>query len=210
MRKILFLSGCLVCVLTQALFAQERIEAPLWNVGDRWVFSQGITAEVNETNHEGYIVRLPNEKILFDRSTLNRTFRLSQGRQEPYKDSQRRLFDFPLVIGKRWKDKYSAVLKWEDTYASRTTGVTPGEETIFFENYRVLGLEDVEVQAGKFKALKIEYTRQWTSPTAGNMEGKAWYWYAPDVKHIVKYEYGKNQMWSKETNWELVSFTVAK
>lgn len=210
MKKVLF-SGCLVLLFTQVLFAQEKIEAPAWNVGDKWVFSQGMTVEVIDTGHEGYIVRLLNERIVFDKSTLNRTFILLQGRQEPYpyKDSQRRLFDFPLTIGKRWKGKYSAVLKWEDTYTSKTTGPTLGEDTTFFESYRVIGWEDVEVQAGRFKAIKIEYTRGWTTPT-GNNEGKAWYWYAPEVKFLVKYQYDKNKAWSKQTNWELISFALAK
>ena len=209
MRKVLF-SGCLVLLLAQVVFAQERIEAPTWRVGDKWAFSQGMTAEVIAAGREGYTVRLSNERIVFDTSTLNRTFRLVPGKREPYKDSQRRLFDFPLVIGKRWKDKYSAVLKWEDTYSSRTTGPILGEETIIFENYRVLGWEDVEVRAGQFKAIRIEYSREWISPATGNKEGKAWYWYAPDVKYLVKYQYDKNQMWSKEANWELISFDLAK
>ena len=49
MRKVLF-SGSLVLVFTQVLFAQEKIEAPAWNMGDKWVFSQGMTVEVIDTD----------------------------------------------------------------------------------------------------------------------------------------------------------------
>ena len=66
----------------------------------------------------------------------------------------------------------------------------------YHETFRVLGWEEVEVRAGKFKAIKLEYkielslrgTMGWFSGT----ESKAWYWYSPEVKNFVKCQYEKD------------------
>jgi len=118
--------------------------------------------------------------------------------------------DFPLTIGKTWKDTYSEALKWEDTHMSRYTGPSLGDETQIFENYKVLGWEEVEVRAGRFKAVKVEYKKGWSSPGTGMVEGKAWYWYSPEVKYVVKYQYDKSPMWSRFSNLELISFELMK
>ena len=41
MKKIAFLVGCLILFVAPTVFAQEKVEAPVWNVGDKWVFTQG-------------------------------------------------------------------------------------------------------------------------------------------------------------------------
>ena len=89
-------------------------------------------------------------------------------------------------------------------------GPSLGDETQIFENYKVLGWEEVEVRAGKFKAVKIEYKKCWSFPGTGMVEGKAWYWYSPEVKYVIKYQYDKSPMWSRFTNWELISFELMK
>ena len=40
MRKMMIV-GSLILFLPAIVFAQEKIEAPIWNVGDKWVFTQG-------------------------------------------------------------------------------------------------------------------------------------------------------------------------
>jgi hypothetical protein len=49
-------------------------------------------------------------------------------------------------------------------------------------NGKVVGWEDVEVPAGKFKALRLEFDR------SGQMRGSASesVWYAPEAKAVVK------------------------
>jgi len=209
MKRIL-LSGVLILLCAQMVFAQEKIEAPAWNVGDKWVFTQGMKMEVLEADENGYVVEFPNQTLLFGKSTPNKVFTVQGKRKEPYRGNQRRLLDFPLTIGKTWKDTYSEALKWEDTYTSRIGGSSLGDETQIFENYRVLGWEEVELRAGKFKAVKIEYRKGWSSPGTGMVEGKAWYWYSPEVKCVIKYQYDKSPMWGKFTNWELISFELMK
>ncbi len=212
MKKILF-SGCLVLLVAHMVWAQEKIEAPVWNVGDKWVFTIGRKMEVIRTDENGYVVELANQAVILEKSTLNRIFTLRGKKREVYKESQRRLFDFPLTIGKSWKDRYIAQLGAEDISLNTGKSVVftlGGDETIVFENYKVFGWEEVEVEAGKFKAIKMEYKREWDSSPGGMREGKAWYWYSPEVKNMVKVQYEKNQMWSKENDWELISFHLTR
>jgi hypothetical protein len=87
------------------------------------------------------------------------------------------------------------------------------------ETFRVLGWEEVEVRAGKFKAIKLEYKIEtfvrelgWTP----RGESKAWYWYSPEMKNFVKcqYEKGYKEALSEgkgaRADWELVSYELKK
>ena len=209
MKKIIF-SAWFILLFAQMVCAQEKIEAPIWNVGDKWISTGGMTMEVIGKDEDSYKVRFQKEILLLERSTLNRVYPVQGKKRQTYKGAQRRLLDFPLTIGKRWKDNYSTQLKWEDEYTSKSGGRSIGDETQIFESYRVLGWEDVEVQAGHFKAMKIEYKREWSSPDGGMREGKAWYWYSAEVKNFVKVQYDKSQIWSQYHDVELESFTLTK
>jgi hypothetical protein len=209
MKRTIF-TGALIFLCAQMVFGQEKIETPIWNVGDKWTFTQGMKMEVLETDENSYIIDFSNQTMVFGKSNLNKLFILQGKKREPYRGNQKRFLDFPLVIGKSWKDHYSETLKWEDTYTGRTTGSALGNETQIFENYKVFGWEDVEVRPGKFKAIKIEYRKGWTSPETGIVEGKAWYWYSPEVKNVIRYQYDKSPMWAKFSNWELVSYYLMK
>ncbi len=210
MKKFLF-PGLLILFFGQMILAQDKIEAPTLNVGDKWVFSDGITIQVIGKDENGYKVKFQKETFLFDKSTLNRIYPVEGKKRQINRIALRKLLDFPLVVGKKWKDNYSAQLKWEEGHNSaRNTGTTSGDETQIFESYRVLGWEDVEVQAGRFKALKIEYKREWSSPIGGMREGKAWYWYSPEVKNVIRLQFDKSQIWSQYYGVELESFDLAK
>jgi hypothetical protein len=85
----------------------------------------------------------------------------------------------------------------------------------YSENFSPLGWEDVEIRAGKFKTLKLEYKRKQTGSTSGWGDGDEiinHYWYSPDVKYFVKCQYDKDWMKGlKELfNWELTSFQLKK
>jgi hypothetical protein len=207
-KMVIILSGWLILFCAHIALAQDKIEAPVWNVGDKWVFNSGITMEVIKADENGYVVRYPGETRIFERKTLNRIYMLRGKKQERYREAERRLLNFPLTIGKEWKDRYLATLKWEDGFSGSLTG--GGGETLIFENYKALGWEEVEVEAGKLRALKMEYKREWDSPATGRKEGKVWYWYSPEVKYLIKAQYEKTQIWGKESDWELTSFHLTK
>ena len=138
MRKIL-LSGWLILFCAHMVFAQDRIEAPNLSVRDKWVSSDGMTMEVIGKDENSYTIRFQHETIWLERSTLNRVGPVQGKKPRAYKGAQRRLLNFPLTIGKSWKDNYLTQLKWEDERAEILSGHSIGDETQIFENYRVLG-----------------------------------------------------------------------
>jgi hypothetical protein len=190
--------------------AQDRIEAPKLSVGDKWISTDGMTMEVIGKDENSYKIRFQNETIWLERSTLNRISPVQGKKPRAYKGAQRRLLNFPLTIGKSWKDNYMTQLKWEDERTELLAGHSMGDETQIFESYKVLGWEDVEVEAGHFRAMKIEYKREWSSPNTGPREGKAWYWYCPEVKNFIKLHYDRSQIWTQVHDTELQSFSLAE
>jgi len=214
MKKIFFL-GSLIVFLPAMVFAQEKVEAPVWNMGDKWVFTQG-NIEVIGADKKSYalnfskdtciIENLGFETIIFEKSTMNRIYILKEDKREKYVIALSKILDFPLSIGKQWKTGYSL------------TGPGVGRPIAydFSEIYEVSGWEDIAVQAGKFKALRLEYKRLLTGSSAiwGVMaaEIKNQYWYSPEVKYFVKCQYDRDWMkGNKEIfNWELVSYELKK
>ncbi len=116
-----------------------------------------------------------------------------------------RPFAFPISVGKTWDLEFTDDHPNNKGHKSETRRL----------KYRVVGWEDVEVPAGKFKALKIEADGAWTGEvaprtaatiatqtsaqgttaaaqtvnvTAETVTGRLYqaYWYAPEVKREVK------------------------
>jgi len=92
-------------------WAEEKVEAPVWNVGDKWFFTQG-NIEVVGSDQNSYTLtfskatcRAENkglEKIMFDKLTLNRIYALMDDKREKYAYTQRRILNFPFNPGKKW------------------------------------------------------------------------------------------------------------
>jgi hypothetical protein len=211
MKKILYL-GWLVVFLPAMVFAQEKIEAPVWNVGDKWVFTQG-NIEVIGVDKRSYALNFSKdtciienvgfEKIIFEKSTLNRTHILKADMREKYTLDRRRILNFPLNPGKQWQDNFTGNL---------LIVLYPGQRGHqFSESFTVLGWEDVQVRAGKFKAIKMEYKQKITTPGTvwHGTEGWIQYWYSPDARYFVKCQYEK-VFYVGVDDWELVSFTLKK
>ena len=195
MKKIIFL-GWLVLFLAPAVFAQEKVECPVWNVGDKWVFDREGPIEVTGRDAQCYSVKFsggifPKDAsgiAIFERSTLNVKYMLESDQRKEYRGFRKKILNFPLTLGKQWKDLYQR----DELGAGckRRMGAVEYQET-----FRVLGWEEVEVRAGKFKAIKLEYKIETSSrSTIGWIprgESKAWYWYSPEVKNFVKCQYEK-------------------
>jgi hypothetical protein len=127
-------------------------------------------------------------------------------KREKYTLTQRRILNFPLNLGKEWKDT--------GTFTP-LVGPSKGFPTDLIEGYKVLGWENVKIQAGNFKTIKLEYTQE----TAMRYSGQIIYWYAPEVKYFVKCQPGKfywnmdrRDSIAKEEvgDWELASFKLQK
>ena len=219
MKRIIFL-GFLILFLPAMVFAQEKIEAPVWNVGDKWVFDREGPMEVIGCDAQCYSVKfsggiLPKDAFgiaIFERSTLNIKNMLEKDRPKEYRGFRKKILNFPLTLGKQWKD----LLQRDEEGSSGMVGMFAVE---YREIFRVLGWEEVEVRAGKFKAIKLEYKIEPSVRAAVGWiprgESKAWYWYSPEVKNFVKCQYGKGYIEGLDEkgarrDWELVSYELKK
>jgi len=219
MKKMIIL-GWLIVFIPVMVFAQEKIEAPAWNVGDKWVFDREGPIEVVGCDAQWYSVKFsggifPKDAsgiAIFERSTLNVKYMLERDRRKEYRGFRKKILNFPLTLGKQWKDLYQ-----RDEFIMRpSSGKAPFE---YRETFQVLGWEEVEVRAGKFNAIKLKYVIQPTHMGhAGPValpESKAWYWYSPEVKNVVKCQYEKGYIEGigergARENWELVSYELKK
>jgi hypothetical protein len=217
MKKMVFLAW-LIVFLPAMVFAQEKFEAPVWTVGDKWIFTGDGSIEVVKADQSGYNLKFSDRTssfesqdlntILFEKSTRNRINAVEGDKRKKYTMGLSKILDFPLNPGKEWKSAYSALVlhQWS------------GHRHYYdySEIYKVLGWEDVAVQGGKYNALRVEYRRK-TALSAGGVgsideEIKNQYWYSPDVKYFVKCQYDKDWMKDKKGifNWELISFQLKK
>jgi hypothetical protein len=212
MRKIMFL-GLLVVFLPAIVSAQEKIEGPVWNAGDKWTFTGDGSIEVMKADQNGYVLKFSDRNCLFEsqgcntifleKSTRNRVHAVEGDKHKKYTMGLRKILDFPLSNGKQWNYAYSAIVK----------GAMQMNYVDYSEHYKVLGWEDTQVRAGRFKALRMEYIRGGTGAMNIRTEDvKHLYWYSPEVKYFVKCQYDKDWlMGQKEVfNWELASFQLKK
>jgi hypothetical protein len=203
MKKLILLS-VLVVFIPAIVYGQDKVEAPVWNIGDKWSLREDVTIMVTNADESSYSVKYltaGGESILiYEKSSLNRLYSMEKNKRVNYEGRNKKLFNFPLDIGKSWKDKF--------TVKPTTLG---GQEITYLETFTPLGWEDIEIQAGKFKAVKLEYRQEIVGQTAGRpKEGKAWYWYSPDVKYMLKCQYEKSDYWDATYDWELSSFKLKK
>ena len=213
---MLFL-GWLALFFPIVAFAQEKIEAPAWNVGDKWDFGQEGFLEVVGVDKNGYVAKFSagiffkstQGTVIFDKSTLSVLYVLEGDKRKKYGGAHRRILNFPLVMGKKWNDEFRRMSP--DGFHGG-----PAAETI-----KVLGWEEVVVPAAKFKAVKLEYLVSYGPPgLPGIMESMAWYWYSPEVKYFVKGQYGKGYEETSKPldpsykggreDWKLISYKLKR
>jgi len=222
MKKMVFL-GWLILFLPAMVWGQEKADAPVWNGGDKWVFTGDGTIEVMQADPNAYVMNFSDtvcvlerqgfNKIIFDKSTLQRSHSLEGEKRKKYSMGLKNIFNFPFSPGKQWKHAYSA-----QPIITRGYRTPQGIPTLdYYENIKITGWEDIGVKAGKFRTLRIEFVSGHKEYQLGlfprpGFEFKNHYWYSPDVKYFVKCEYDKN--WMKENreifDWELASFKLKK
>ena len=59
MRKITFILWIFL-LFPSIIWAQEKVEVPVWNVGDKWVFTQG-NIEVVGSDQNSYILNFSKD-----------------------------------------------------------------------------------------------------------------------------------------------------
>jgi len=217
MKKMVLLA-LLIVFLPAMVFAQEKVEAPVWNVGDKWNFTGDGSIEVVKVDPDGFILKFSDRicmvetqgcsAILLEKYSRNRINAVEGDKRKKYVMGLSKILDFPLPTGKQWKSAYSS------TEVSRQSGHNYYYD--YSEIFKVLGLEDIEVRARKFRAIRLEYKRvvtssSWTFATIGE-EIKHQYWYSPEAKYFVKCQYDEDWMKGQKEvfNWELTSFQLKK
>jgi len=155
------------------------INAPEWKVGYRWRFkrislgksSTEFREIIGEETYRGrpvFVIKSsPDEESLYGKDSVWLALR-KNGKIISEPVSTQFFLPWPLEPGKESKD----FVGQRDFVEKQTTK---------FERSRiVVGLERIHVPAGYFRAVKIESFEGWS----GLMLGE--YWYAPEVKWIVK------------------------
>lgn len=153
---ILMILSCMTLFLTQMVWAQEKCEAPVWNVGDKWTYKRAEggtwTNKVVDIKEDVFILKVEGSRDLnaYDKKTMNVKYLIKEGgSQVQSENSLRKLLDFPIFLGKKWDDISYA-------YPTGDTRKRAGA-TIFANDFKVEGIEDVITAAGTFKAYKIYY-----------------------------------------------------
>jgi hypothetical protein len=191
---------------------------PVLQPQDTWTFRRTTETQPNvwrQVHFEGTVLRSSASTMLIQSKEVDSpnppreiligsdwsTFRSLSGKETIV----HRPFTFPMSVGKSWD------LEFIDDHPNNKSHKSETRKL----KYRVVGWEDVEVPAGKFKALKIEADGSWSGEiaprttastatqagaqgttavaqtvnvTAETVTGRLYqaYWYAPDVKREVK------------------------
>jgi len=205
--------GLLIVVLPAMVFSQDKIEAPVWNAGDKWVFTAG-TIEIVNVDQKSYTLKISDDicilerqgfnVIILDKSTLNRTYALEGNKLKKYTKGRAKILNFPIFTGKKWESAFSATALFGLAGSLRETCDDN-------ESFKILGWEDINVPAGKFKTVKMEYVRttiRCTYAPALDVKRQTFYWYSPEAKYFVKAKYDFRSEEIKD--WELTSFHLKK
>jgi hypothetical protein len=203
--KRAILLGCLVLFFAPTVWAQEKIEAPVWNMGDKWTYKSVTgdtwTNQVVEIKEDLYVLKPGGSRSSYgyDKKSMNVKSIIEESGRAVEADSHlRKLFDFPISVGKKWSDA---------TTAYPSSGVTNQGKITYDQEFQVKDIQEVTTPAGRFKAYRIHFNR-----TNRNSRRSGWvdFWYSPEVKNWIKREAEKGPFWEK-TTWvrsaELVSYT---
>ena len=108
MKKTILL-GLLIAFFPVLVFAQEKIEAPIWNVGDKWSFNGNGSIEVVKADQSGYVLKFSDgtclfenqgfNTILFEKSTRNRIYVVEGDKRKKYTKGLGKILNFPLGGG---------------------------------------------------------------------------------------------------------------
>ena len=203
MKRMILLTG-LVLFIPTLIYGQEKIDVPVWSIGDKWTFSDGNTIIVLNGDGNSYTIKYltsGGRELIYihDKSSLNRLSFMQGNKRVTYSGSSKKLLNFPLHIGRSWKDSFQIKAQWGSTASPAFT---------VLETVTVSGWEEIAVKAGNFKAIKLAYHQERIGESRA--EGRAWYWYSPEVKYLIKCEYEKNRYWTGFNDWELASFEIKK
>jgi uncharacterized caspase-like protein len=167
-----------VATLAGSAHAQPRVEPPIWQVGERWIHSDGAWDLVRIEDGRYVFSSGPGSEIQFTRTlALAKWMRAGRG------------FALDPPVEMQWPLKVGRVSTAEVTWITPNCVACVRRVTMTVERY-----EEVTVPAGTFKAFRISMEsappdRQRTNlaPThPGNWVASVTMWYAPEIRRYVK------------------------
>lgn len=143
-----------------------------YTFGEKWIWNWSRTVD-GEIRAEGKDV----EEVVNYKGTLGiwngtDTVKISERLNETPSETPFR--DWPLHVGKKWK----YVSEWENNEG--TKGKTS-------QDVEVVAFETLQVEAGEFKAYKIEYKGLVTNSRGFKGEMTDTWWYCPNLKTYIKH-----------------------
>jgi len=200
MRKVLGLA--LVFIIlggVNLVLAQDKCEVPILRVGDEWTYESAakeVRYKVWKITEDGYLI---GAGWIYDKNTLNLRFRIKEGKKEDAEGLLRKMFNFPLFVGKKWDDRV-------EQHSPRL-----GKRTTSYVNFSVDKQESIVTPAGDFNAFLIvaKATSSLEDTKGGRMEGWCKSWYSPEVKFWVKREYDTT-FWPYDHDAILIRYKFSK
>jgi hypothetical protein len=203
MKEIIILGFLFLSLASQA-WSQEKCEAPVWKVGDNWTYRTDTGIEmtneiVGDEKDLFVIARSDKVTLYYDKEDMSCVKAFRDGKEDKEERGRmRKHYNFPLLSGKKWSSRYSF---YNPDYRM---------DNEILAEYSVVGVEDVEVPAGKFKAFKVMVKLNITEqrPPQRQLFGASRYWWAPDVRGIIKHETDRTSTWQRVRfqKCEMVSF----
>jgi len=177
MKKLTILVW-MILFLSPMVWAQERCEAPVWNVGDKWNYKDAAgetwTNEVVDSEKDLYILKrgiqtkdsiasTPAGFVSFASANIMRDTQMGFP-QYLYAFDKKTLNIKYVVREGGWREKCTSPLreffnfpifvgkKWTES----TNGIAPGGiDYSLFYTFKIEGIEDVSTAAGTFNAYRI-------------------------------------------------------
>lgn len=176
-----------------AAASPQAVAQPAWRVGDSWSFQrvdlwrnevvERFEQEMRAQDGERWTLQWRITDTQDPRRRGSITGEYLDARTHGFADARMRgrhvPLSFPLQVGKQWSFRYD--------YTPEHHRDVSVEQTA-----SVVGWEEVSVPAGRFRALKVVHEGRYNAVEAGfawNGAIREIYWYAPEVRRIVKREY---------------------
>jgi len=167
MSKVLLLLAALL-MFDISYAANPAAERPSYSTGDYWIYADDdkkMKVEFLREEKDRYIFETGATKVVKDFNLTNVGDKTG-GFPGP-------IIKFPLTVGKWWNHEFQA----KTIAGSR-------QDAGRIAKYEVESYEQITVPAGTFWAFKITVTI--VSAKFQHFVGSAYYWYAPEVKNIIK------------------------
>jgi hypothetical protein len=185
MARILVVLTAVAGIACPVMAMAQRVERPVYHVGDTWTYRRTDFA-IPPQSFRTYVATQIKAviRVASDEFEMATDSIAESGEKSSYKElssldfndfvqldsdqprQEIRTWKWPVDVGDTWKYEYpvkAGVQVWEA---------------------RVAGWEEVEVPAGKFRALKVE--REMLSDPGGGKARTAIVWFSPEAKVIVK------------------------